>query len=365
MSVTPLYKQSLTRFAWCADTQRPAFEQGKIAPIPFPSLDDLDNPEESQPTAEQPSQSPQQPPSTPEKRYTLQRASSGRIQLQLPPDEAMQGSCIYSWKTTSAAGESLRLVGFTDKPEERIQGYLSEFNATSSPTSAFVRCVRKNPERVSFGIVRPLSPEDEPKLAETQAIESVDSIRRGWNIRLGGGGGRSQPPRAVSLKGASFDDVMQSVRTGVKPLQEIPLQLCKNGRITMTKRIRMREANAIYAFTVNPTGRKEDAIYHIGYTTATARRRLSTHLSCLNARAAKKVRTLKVHRLIRTTLAQRGHVTVTIFDIHRLMATGAQMPLLEKAVMQWYHEHGLHVRNLHAGGRGAISHKAAQEAIAS
>jgi hypothetical protein len=296
---------------------------------------------------------------TPQRSYRLLRSpSSGSVRVPLTPrgKEALKrGSVLYRFKQVGEGDEAdeKRLIGFSDQANGRLRFYIWGFNHPEEERSQLARDVHAHPERFEFGVIRSVSEKEDPKQAETEAIVAKDSIRGGYNKRKGGGGGRARGTLPQQECPYSLDEIVAMIREDYEsPLAKSMKR--KGGKLvpTVTESDK-KKRNVVYEFLFDPTEKKEDRIHHVGYTTTTLSARMSAHKSSLNDPESRGFRTISLYSEI---LAHPEHVKVRVFNVDKLVSKGIPVWALEAAFMQFFAERGESVRNMGAGGKGAVSH---------
>lgn len=296
---------------------------------------------------------------TPQKSYKLRRSpSSGSVRVAMTPGgkrALKQGSVLYRFKREGEenAVDEKRLIGFSDQADGRLSFYIWGFNHPEEQGSQFAREVAESPEKFEFGVIRAVRPEEDPGKAETEAIEAKDSIRKGYNQRRGGGGGRARKTSPRQESPYSLEQVVEMIREDYESPVARPLKR-KGGKLVPTvvdsdKRMR----NVVYEFLFDPTEEKTDRVHHVGFTTTTLAQRMSSHTSCLNNPRSRGARTISLYQEI---LAHPEQVKVRVFNIESLLRKGVPVWMLESAFMKFFSERGEQVRNEGAGGKGSVSH---------
>ena len=304
--------------------------------------------------------SPPQDPFTPKKSYALGRSpSSGRIRVDITPNgkKALKdGTALYRFKKIGEgdATDEKRLIGVSDQPDGRLRSYIWAFNHSEEEGSQLAREVSESPEDFEFGLIRRLSPDEDPKIAETEAIEAKSSIRGGYNRRKGGGGGRARRGVPEQETKYSLDDVVQMIKEDYNSPQFRAFKRIGGRLVSVLEESDKNKKDVIYEFLFDPTGKKEDRIHHVGFTTTELRKRMAGHMSSLNNPKSRGARTMSVYSEI---LAHPKDVKVRVFNIEELKKKGVPAWQLEQAFMEYFSsERGEQVRNLGAGGKGSVSH---------
>ena len=194
---------------------------------------------------------------TPQKRYRFaQSPSSGKIRLNLTPRvkaliSKRKVELVYSLSFEDEQdGKKRRLIGMTGQPRGRINSYLSDINHPDKTRSQFARLANRSPEQASFGIVKVLRPGEELGQEETKAILATDSIRTGFNQRLGGGGGRCQNPSAADSS-FSTEEIVVKIHQTFSPSE--PKAIYANGMFySPLSSDEAQIQGTIYEFVMNP-----------------------------------------------------------------------------------------------------------------
>jgi hypothetical protein len=296
---------------------------------------------------------------TPQKSYKLLRSpTSGSVRVDMTPGgkkALKQGSVLYRFKRESEDDEvdEKRLIGFSDQADGRLRFYIWGFNHPEEQGSQLAREVAASPEKFEFGVIRTVSPEEDPKEAETAAIEAKDSIRRGYNQRKGGGGGRARSTSPQQECPYSLEEVVKMIQEDYESPVARTLKRKGGKLVPVVAESDKKMRNVVYEFLFDPSEKKEDRVHHVGFTTTTLAKRMSSHQSCLNRPQSRGARTISLYPEI---LAHPEHVKVRVFNIEKLLSRGVPVWMLESAFMKFFSERGERVRNEGAGGKGSVSH---------
>jgi len=161
--------------------------------------------------------------STPEKYYPVK--SDGSVDSNSPSLKTRQ-NVIYVWKNTQ---DSKRLIGYTDDVQNRLGGYKQSFKKEQT---ALAQAYKDSPTDFQFGLLV-----TEEKLAEkglvlddktdewgqleTDFIKAKNSIKHGYNKRLGGGGGCARRKNETNEeKKARKKDEQERVIQRIEKLKE-------------------------------------------------------------------------------------------------------------------------------------------------
>ncbi len=232
--------------------------------------------------------------STPEKYYTVK--SDGSIDSDSPSLKTRQ-NVIYVWKNTN---NSKRKVGYTDDIQNRLHGYKAEFKKEKTALSL---AFKDSPQDFQFGLMvteKALQEKgttlddqiDEWGQLETDYIKAKDSIKNGYNKRLGGGGGcarkknetnKEKKERKLEEQKQVEERIERLKETYESPLKSYPIDEEKLtvGFSPKTK----KKTNVLYSIRQEKQLTKSDgskATYvkrYIGMTEPPVSRRFNTHSS--------------------------------------------------------------------------------------
>jgi hypothetical protein len=190
------------------------------------------------------------------------------------------------------SGQEKRLIGTSDQGEGRLSSYVSGFNRQDADKSQLAQDVRERPEQFTFGIIRPLPRDEDPKEAETEAIVVQDSIVQGYNQRKGGGGGRARPAYVCPF---TRDQIVIMIRKIYISPEKHALTRSLTGRFTSSfvPQDQRKIRNVVYEYLFDPTESKKDRTHDVGYTTTTLEARIWAHTSYLNDPESKGARTFR------------------------------------------------------------------------
>jgi hypothetical protein len=266
-----------------------------------------------------------------------------------------QGSVLYRFKRESEDDEvdERRLIGFSDQADGRLRFYIWGFNHPEEQGSQLAREVAASPEKFEFGVIRTVSPEEDPKEAETAAIEAKDSIRKGYNQRKGGGGGRARSTSPQQECPYSLDEVVKMIQEDYESPVARPLKRKGGKLVPVVAESDKKMRNVVYEFLFDPSEKKEERVHHVGFTTTTLAKRMSSHKSSMNNPRSRGFRTISLYPEI---VAHPEHVKVRVFNIESLLRRGVPVWMLESAFMKFFSERGERVRNEGAGGKGSVAH---------
>jgi hypothetical protein len=299
-----------------------------------------------------PNRAAEQKTLTPARSYPLFRSPSGTIHVALTPTGKkllQEQTVLYRFKES---GQEKRLIGTSDQGKGRLSSYVSGFNCPIADRSQLAQDVRERPEQFTFGIIRPLPRDEDPKGAETEAIVAQDSIGQGYNQRKGGGGGRARPAQASPF---TREQLVVMIRRTYESPEKHALTRSLTGRFTSSfvpaeqKKIR----NVVYEYLFDPTESKKDRVHDVGYTTTTLEARIWAHTSYLNDPESKGSRTIPLYNEVRRS---PDIVSFRVFDVQSLISQGIPVWELEGAFMQYFLERGEQVLNAGAGGKGSVAH---------
>ena len=329
----------------CASTE--AFS---LSQLPTPDLSSL----EAEPSTER------KDPFTPAVSYPLRRSpSSGKIRVQLTPGIKQRLKQripqLYRIKRARPEDRSMeeRLIGVTEQPDGRLGAYLSGFNNPEKAGTRLARDVSAHPDKFEFGLIRSLSQEEDMGEAETAAIVAKDSIRHGYNLRKGGGGGRARKTTPEQQSPYTLDEVVAMIEEDYHS-PEFKLFKRDKGRLVPTLfESDEKRKNVVYEFLFDPTSKKEDRTHHVGYTTTSLKKRMSNHASNLNNPQSRGARTISLYQEM---LGHEKDVKIRVFNTEKLREKGVPAWQLEQAFMQFFEQRGEKVRNAGAGGKGSVSH---------
>ena len=209
---------------------------------------------------------------TPKKAHSLTKSpTSSRIRALISPnsrEELRKGrEVLYRFKDTETQE---RYIGQSSDVAGRLHSQLSECSKRDETTSSLAKAVFDHPERITWGVIRKLEPGEDIDQLETQAIVAKDSIRNGYNTRLGGGGGKAQPKSKKNV------DIKKAVETFanhyVSPVKHF-FNRDKKGSITHSVPDTERDRIGVIYDIGEET--EEGPIHMPGYTSTTLRKRLS------------------------------------------------------------------------------------------
>jgi hypothetical protein len=306
-------------------------------------------------------------PFTPKKRFRAEERKGRVVVLPTPKTKQKmreEGGFLYSfkmdeWKTPEGlVMPAKRYIGYSESGAGRLALHIFGFNHSEEEGSQFYRDVSEHPERLSWGIIRFLKPGEDSKTAETEAILAKKSKEKetGYNIRLGGGGGKSHKkedqkceysiPQIVSMIRETYQspaakDMMRisRIRKGVRR-EAFKVTLAKEDSSVR---------NVIYDFFIEKSEKKEDRQHHIGATGGPFSKRVAEHMSGVNNPDTKAGKGLPFYQTMRENPTR---VRIRRFNVDELLAKGIPLSLLEKAFMQYFIERGEEVENEGHGGKG-------------
>ncbi len=306
-------------------------------------------------------------PFTPAKRFKLERKGSRFAICPTPNTKAAMAAgqrILYSFKMDAYTAEdgtpvsAKRYIGYSENGVGRLALHIFGFNHADKAGRQFYLDVKEHPERLSWGIIRTLRPDEDPATAETTAIRTKDSRSNGYNIRLGGGGGRSQQGSTQTCP-YTISEIVDMIRPTYQSPD--PKKLLKKVRVRHGKpkeafflplsEADKRARNVVYDFFFENSDEKKDRVHHIGQTSRTFGARSSEHFSAINNPDSNAGRAIPLYKKIRAT---PDRVRVRVFNVEELLTKGIPLPLLEKAFMQYFISRGEEVENAKSGGKGPV-----------
>lgn len=306
---------------------------------------------------------------TPAKRFAA-TTDGDRITIQPSPGTRQTMTTgqrfLYSFKMDSYTADDgtpvpeKRYIGYTENGIGRLALHIFGFNHSESSGSRFYKDVKDHPERLSWGIIRVLGPDEDAAAAESEAIQAKDSIGQGYNIRLGGGGGARHSSSELTCP-FSIPEIVGMIKSSYSSPNPKKLQQAIRVRKGTSKKVftvplsetEKRARNVVYDFFFEYSDNKEDRVHHIGQTSRPFGTRISEHFSGVNNPDTKAGKAIPVYKMIR---ANPDLFRMRMFNVDELIDKGIPLPLLEKAFMQYFISRGEEVENERAGGKGPVPH---------
>ena len=307
---------------------------------------------------------------TPAKRIKAKQDEDGRIVIQPSPNTRKQMATrkgfLYSIKIDEHQDEAVktipakRYIGYSECGG-RLSGHIFGFNHPDKKRGKLYRDASLYPQFLSWGIIRFLEPGEDPEKAETDAILATDSKKKGYNIRLGGGGGRSHKPTDVQCP-YTIDQVVGMIKESYQSTDGKALKQVSRVRKGVRKEVLQaalsqadkKAQNVVYEFLFeSDDGDKEKRQHHVGHTTRKFGKRVSEILSGVNNPDSAAGQALPMNPMIR---ANPSSARIRIFNVDEMVKKGIPTPILETAFMQYFHkERHQKVENLGAGGKGSVA----------
>jgi hypothetical protein len=204
--------------------------------------------------------------------------------------------------------------------------------------------LRRSPEKFSVGIIQRTSRNNLDAI-EKKCITVLDTIHSGYNIRNGGGGGKTQPQIAVSKK--QVEKAFAILKKTYHSPKHYPLSIYRGRIVHRVPRSIAKRTCQIY--DIMRTTREGKKIHYIGYTSTSVARRLSSHLCYANnAKSTSSLMYQQMHNV-------PGEFSIAVLESKRLQKRGIPLPIIEELYTRLLKERGESLYNKTCGRNGSWS----------